>query len=240
MNFTREPIIETVITPREGCKLVIRSSKGANQEDYSAEAVEVISFGHSFFFRSTERPKSFLLPVSDYEIFESKETRMALKSTSNERSIKIGGGRESAMPARSASREPEEQLVARSEKPSEEAALPSMQPERSKRDRRHRTRRRRSAGPELRQEEGFATEPSSESQPVQVDMERREDVAPSFISKLFPPPPTLIKETLSRYKTSEEGITVEERASFQEGIFEHPVSESQAPLPDDGETKFEE
>jgi hypothetical protein len=28
--------------------------------------------------------------------------------------------------------------------------------------------------------------------------------APSFISKLFPPPPTLIKETLTRYKPVEE------------------------------------
>jgi hypothetical protein len=27
--------------------------------------------------------------------------------------------------------------------------------------------------------------------------------APSFISKLFPPPPTLIKDTISRYKIAE-------------------------------------
>ena len=94
MNFTREPIIETVITPREGCKLVVRSSKGNGQEDYFVDAVEVVSFGHSFFFRSSERPKSFLVPVSDYEILELKETRMVLKNVSTDRSIKIGGGRE--------------------------------------------------------------------------------------------------------------------------------------------------
>ncbi|MBX9744672.1 MAG: hypothetical protein K2X08_05615, partial [Chlamydiales bacterium] len=82
MNFTREPIIETVITPRDGCKLVIRSSKGNGQEDYFVDAVEVVSFGHSFFFRSLERPKSFLVPMSDYEVLELKETRMVLKNAS--------------------------------------------------------------------------------------------------------------------------------------------------------------
>ena len=32
VNFTREPIIETVITPREGCKLVVRNSKGVGRK----------------------------------------------------------------------------------------------------------------------------------------------------------------------------------------------------------------
>ena len=91
MNFTREPIIETVIMPREGCKLLIRNSKGSAQEDYYVDAVEVVSFGHSFFFRSLERPRSFLVPVSDYEVLEMKETRLSLKNVAPERSIKIGG-----------------------------------------------------------------------------------------------------------------------------------------------------
>lgn len=93
MNFTREPIIETVISPKEGYKLVVRNSKGGSQEEYVVDAIEVVSFGHSFFFRSLERPKSFLVPVSDYEIIETKETRVVLKNASFERSIKIGGGR---------------------------------------------------------------------------------------------------------------------------------------------------
>lgn len=92
MNFTREPIIETVITPREGCKLVIRSSK-TNGEDYFVDAVEVVCFGNALFFRSLERPKAFLLPVSDYEVLELKETRMVLKNISTEKSIKINGGK---------------------------------------------------------------------------------------------------------------------------------------------------
>lgn len=49
MNFTREPIIETIITPKDGYKLVVRNSKGDSQEEYHVDAVEVVSFGHSFF-----------------------------------------------------------------------------------------------------------------------------------------------------------------------------------------------
>lgn len=86
MNFTRDAVILSVITPKEGCKLVVRNSKGVGQEDYLVDAVEVISFGSSCFFRSSERPKSFLLPINDYEILEIKETRMVLKSATEEKS----------------------------------------------------------------------------------------------------------------------------------------------------------
>lgn len=98
MEFTREPIIETIVTPKEGCKLVVRSSKSGGQEEFFVEAVEVVSFGSSFFFRSLERPKAFLVPASDYEILEVREARMILKNVGADRSaIKIGGGREAPM-----------------------------------------------------------------------------------------------------------------------------------------------
>ena len=110
MNFTREPIIETVVTPREGCKLVVRNSKGQAQEDYFVDAVEIVSFGSSLFFRSLEKPKSFLVPVSDYEVLELRETRMVLKHVPSERSLKIGGGKEPApRPQREAHPEPRHQ-----------------------------------------------------------------------------------------------------------------------------------
>ena len=96
MDFTREPIIETIITPREGYRLVIRSSKSMGQEEHFVEAVEVVSFGNAFFFRSTERPKPFLVPVADYEVLEVREQRLVLKAQSPESSVKIGGGREAA------------------------------------------------------------------------------------------------------------------------------------------------
>ena len=55
MNYTREPIVETVITPKDGFKLIIRNSKGSKQEEYAVDAVEVVSFGQSMFFRSLEK-----------------------------------------------------------------------------------------------------------------------------------------------------------------------------------------
>lgn len=97
MDFTREPIIETIVTPREGYRLVVRSSKSLGQEEHFVEAVEVVSFGNAFFFRSTERPKPFMVPVADYEILEVREPRMVLKTPHLEGgSVKIGGGRQQA------------------------------------------------------------------------------------------------------------------------------------------------
>lgn len=239
MNFTREPIIETVITPREGCKLVVRSSKGVNQEDYFVDAVEVVSFGHSFFFRSMERPKSFLVPVSDYEILELKETRMVLKNVSSERSIKIGGGREN--PPRAQPRETAEEPQ-RPESVSEDSNAPMMQDRDKKQRDRRRSRRRRGGSMEMRQEapssEGRMAEPISPPPAEGVEKSAAEPAAaPSFISKLFPPPPTLIKETLSRYKTTEEGTFIEEKPAFPDDL-EPPVSEPKPKL--DDETKFED
>ena len=88
MDFTREPIVETVITPREGYRLVVRSSKSAGLEEHFVDALEVVTFGNASFFRSTERPKPFVVPVGDYEILEVREPRMVLK-TPIEGSIKI-------------------------------------------------------------------------------------------------------------------------------------------------------
>lgn len=244
MNFTREPIIETVITPREGCKLVVRSSKGVSQEDYFVDAVEVVSFGHSFFFRSQERPKSFLVPVSDYEILETKETRMVLKNVSTDRSIKIGGGREAP---------PRHQQPLREEEPEQDAlaeSRPAPQPDQQtgQRDRRRDKRRRGRRGRDRdrsdmreqpQQQQRDMQEPSREEENYQPPEDHQlppesaggqqasssggEEKAPSFISKLFPPPPTLIKESLSRYKPAEgaEG----EKPSFEETMFDHPISQ---------------
>lgn len=243
MNFTREPIIETVITPREGCKLVIRSSKGTSSEDYFVDAVEVVSFGHSFFFRSQERPKSFLVPLSDYEVIELKETRMVLKNVSSDRSIKIGGGREAPAP-----RPREEDLQQDEERsaapqPQDQQQLPQQQQRDRKRDKRRRGRRGRDRDRgEMREQQ-----PSQEVGAVQEeehnlapeDLQRPpeqssggEEKLPTFISKLFPPPPTLIKESLSRYKPAEE--QVEEKPSFDENVFEHPTMPD-ANLEDDNE-----
>ena len=96
MNFTREPILETIISARDGYKLSLKSSKGSSSEEFLVDAVEVVSFGGSFFYRCLERQKPFFLPANDYEILEVRETRLIIKNPSVEKSIKIGSSRKLA------------------------------------------------------------------------------------------------------------------------------------------------
>lgn len=194
MDFTREPIIETVITPKEGCKLVVRSSKSAGQEEHFVDAVEVVSFGASFFFRSLERPKAFLVPASDYEVLEVREARMVLKNVGLERSIKIGGGREAA-PQKPQPREPQEKEP---EVQSEAAALQNDPRSDKKRDRRRQLRRRRGGREdEPREADDKVALPSPHPT---AETETAQPIPPPVFTSLLPPPMTLISETLSRYK----------------------------------------
>lgn len=219
MDFTREPIIETIITPKEGYKLVVRSSKSAGQEEYFVDAVEIIAFGHALFFRSLERPKAFLVPVSDYEILEVREARMVLKNVGLDRSIKIGGGRESAIKA---SREAEKgEATPVEESIEQEEAQPvaetstEVRPEvrvEKKRDRRRHYRKRRGGREEGAKEEVVEpTVPSLEDEKISIPPpeERGEaaleeaPVTSTLLSSLLQPPPTLISETISRYRQND-------------------------------------
>jgi hypothetical protein len=151
VDFTREPIIETIITPREGHRLVIRSSKNMEQEEYFVDAVEVVCFGKAFFFRSIERPKPFLVPVNDYEVLEVREQRLVLKTALAEGSVKIAGGREANhhRPAREEGRrEPKRDMHAAPDTLSGEEASPEMRPtpNESRQDRRRGDRRRGGGG----------------------------------------------------------------------------------------------
>lgn len=228
MNFTREPIIETIITPKDGYKLVVRNSKGGNQEEYHVDAVEVVSFGHSFFFRSMERPKSFLVPVSDYEIVELKETRVVLKNVNIERSIKIGGGRQPQQQPQPQFKETQEEVVAVEEVSSEAsleantATVSSMIPKSErKRDRRRNRRSRRGQTQEERHQDGVSKETVQiiAEPPAQGGGQNDEaQVSSSMFSSLFPPPPTLISETIGRYK--------EKNIDSTEGdLLSHPIEE---------------
>jgi hypothetical protein len=242
VNFTREPIIETIITPKEGFKLLVRNSKASGQEEYHVDAIEVVSFGHSFFFRSLEKPKCFLVPVSDYEVVEVKETRVALKNVSIDRAIKIGGGREAPMrPARDSA--PREQVAERAEAGSDEedgeasgeetpaqtAASGARTPDRRRERRRHRRRRgERSEGAispessEKTEHEGEHKEAAQpEAAPQGGGMSDETQVSSSMFTTLFPPPPTLISETISRYK--EKDFELSER-----GLLPKPVDEDKA------------
>lgn len=109
MDFTREPLVETVITPKEGFKLIIRASSGASEEEYSVGAVEVVAFGNCYFFRSLEKPKAFLLPMTEYEVVEARETRTVLKKPKIEKTIKIGGGKKTVQKKNASEEETKEE-----------------------------------------------------------------------------------------------------------------------------------
>lgn len=196
MDFTREPVIETIITPREGYKIVLRNSKAIGQEEYFLEVVEVVSFGHALFFRSLEKPKSFLLPVADYELLEVRETRMVLKHGTSEKSIKIAGGKEAAPKVT--------KTVAAAAKEESSETEPKGE---KKRERRRRARRRgRDQGGEesLEGEAAIADEASEQSEEessaeskVEIPATPIRSVAPA---RIFPAPTTLISDTLQRYR----------------------------------------
>jgi hypothetical protein len=209
VNFTREPIIETIISPKEGCKLLVRSSKGGGPaEEYYVDAVEVVSFGRAFFFRSMERPKAFLVPASDYEILEVKEARVALKNVSHDRNIKIGGGREASLKHREPVQERESEPATEEEQPaqaegagSETAVSSRMDKRRDRRRRRH--RRSDDEWSDRREPQQQQPHAEGESKVQGGGAEDETKVSSSMFSSLIPPPPKLITETLSRYKDKE-------------------------------------
>jgi hypothetical protein len=174
VNYTREPIIETVITPNEGCNLIVRNSKVGGQEEYLVDAIEVVSFGNALFFRSIERPKSFLVPVNDYEVIELKEATMVLKSVSIERAIKIGGGKET----------PEEGKIS----------------DRKKERRKSRRRRLAERIEGERRHEEVAPSPEAPQEAREGVM----PPPPPPPRRMIPPPPILIKEKLKVKETVEE------------------------------------
>lgn len=219
MDFTREPIIETIITPKEGAKLVVRSSKGVVQEEYFCDAVQIVSYGNALFYRSIERPKAFLVPVTDYEILEVREARMVLKNASVERTIKIGGGREGGN--RERERAPREQTggdrqanangastgAEGEERKPAAAGEPRPQTEGrpdKKRERRRQGRRRR--GPDDAAATGDAGAPQVGAEAMgdesgAAPAERRDQPTP--LSSILPPPSQLISETLQQYRSND-------------------------------------
>ncbi len=185
MNFTREPIIETIITAKDGNKLTLRNSKGGSSDEYSVDAIEVVSFGASLFFRSLERPKSFLLPVTDYEVIESKETRVVLKNAPLEKSIKIGGGR-----TKNAKEAPSE-----NSDDSSDADKPKRKKTTRKRKVASETKPEQSK--EAPQEKAKDETPKAEQKPKEKQTDSKgldnSQVSSSMFKSLLPPPPTLIK-----------------------------------------------
>lgn len=201
VNFTREPIIETIITPRDGYRLLIRGSKQGADEEFNVESVQVVTFGRAHFYRSLEKPRPFLLPVEDYQVIEVKESRAALKSNGFEKSIKIGGGKEGL--SRKPSLESEELLLPTGlEEEVQDDVTKEVVQQPNKRQDRHRSRRRRAS--EEREEMKKRVEEKAPFEKFKSSgetlKETKEVTSLSSFTHLFPPPTTLISETLHRYK----------------------------------------
>lgn len=221
MNFTREPIIETIVSSKEGYKLVVRNSKGVGQEEYLVDALEVVSFGNAFFFRSLDRPKSFLVPVSDYEVLELRETRVSLKHVAIEKSIKIAGGREASL------RTSKEAAAVADKKSPETEEAPSKN---EKKRERRRYRRRRSR--EDKEED------SKIEEEILADESKEEKEAPVSFGSLLPPPPTLISENISKYK-EQFGIKDELPEYEEEDLEYDDACETQELFDDESEARTE-
>jgi hypothetical protein len=208
VNFTREPLIETVIVPREGCRLVLRSSRNDSEEEFTVDAVEIVSFGHALFYRCLEKPRPFLVPVGDYEVVEVKESRVVLKNAQFERTIKIGGGREGSL----RKDEDEEQVlpIALEDEIADESG--SSQPSHDKkRDRGSRRNRRRRSSEERDDMRHRVEEQTSQvpqdfklAPPKEAQQPKEPQVIPSF-SHLIPPPTTLISHNIQKYKDQQAG-----------------------------------
>lgn len=215
MDFTREPVIETVMTPKEGYRLALKNSKALDEEEFFVEALEIVSFGSAVFYRSKDRPKAFLLPVVDYQVIEVREARISLKNATLEKTIKIGGGRAPKEPKEGEAKveislKEDKAEVAQEEVPLPSPALAEPKPEKNgdkKRDRRRNLKRRRNreGGDASEGETSAAVEvPSLEEEGVQIQpptMEVGASVTPALIlSSLLQPPPNLISDSISHYR----------------------------------------
>ena len=220
MDFTREPIIETVITPREGYRLVVRSSKGAGSEEHFVDALEVVSFGSGVFFRSLERPKPFIVPVADYEVLEVREPRMVLK-TPGEHAAKVPTQRLKAVDPQKA--EVQAAAAPAGSVPQEAATTATADGKVEKtgdrndrrRDRRRGFRRRRGGrddagrpeGEEASvegQEQGQAASDVS-AQSNGAEEESKVISSTPMLSSILPPPTMLIRDDLKRLREDYKG-----------------------------------
>lgn len=206
MNFTREPIIETIISAKEGYKLSLKSSKSGNGSDeYLVDAIEVVSFGGTFFYRSQERPKAFFLPASDYEIVEVRETRLILKTPALDKSVKIAGGKVEKQPQEV--KKTDNLADAGQQADSKEGDAPKKK-ERKRTRRSKRSNTSQSSSTEeieakqksVNEKEAFHGKKEQSGEKKTVGDSPKLNTSFSY---LLTPPESLISETLQKYKSKE-------------------------------------
>lgn len=205
MHFTRDPIIETIISPRDGFKLSVRNPRAVNQEEYLVKALEVVSFGPALFFRSLENPKAFLLPVADYEVVEVKEARMVFKNVSVEKPIKIGEGKEAKAGDDDSSKKDKSE---------------------NKKNSRKRTSRRKKSSQKTEQSasserEGHSVKEVERSEPRKESVDAPKVPQPPVVPIVFPAPPKIIGRKIP--------TPSEEESSEKEAFSGEPRESSNSP-----------
>ena len=187
MDFTREPVVESVITPKEGHRLVVRSSKAAGLEEFFVNILELVSFGDSFFFRSLEKPKSFLLSATDYEIIEINEPSMVFKKARQESSRKIDEESET---------EPEEE-------PKEEKTEIDSRPEKKRKESFSARRNRRQVKKNVKDKEDVEKIGTTEVE-IKEEKLKKAIIDPSTIPSLLPPPPMLVSDSIKQQEDAQQ------------------------------------
>lgn len=211
MHFTREPIIETIISAKDGYKLSIKSSKGTNTEEYLVDAVEVVSLGGSFFYRCQEKPKTFFIPAQDFEILEVKETRILIKNPNIDKSIKIAGGKET--PQKNQKKDDDN----KSDSDNKEQAKEGEEQKREKK--RGRKAKPKASGnpPAAKTEKSDETKKDSPGAKGEEKKNEGEN-KPTVFSHLLTPPPGLISDNIAKYKQEEESPKSEAPKGGQEAV----------------------
>jgi hypothetical protein len=243
VHFTREPIIESVLSARDGFKLVLKNSKMSSSSEVSAEVIEIVSFSGNVFYRSQDRSKNFLLPASDYEVQEVKDSRLVLKNITLEKSNKLQNP-----PKESASREIEEELVAEESGEIEAVSEPVSTPSAGgssrleRRRERRRNRRRRQSEEKANQDKSSPSSTEVQESEILEESIQNEGLDEGIVTQsapiptihLIPPPTTLISQTLARYKEKEpssEGENSQDIASEPVIVIEEKKEERSFEVP---------
>lgn len=233
MHFTREPIVESVLSARDGYKLVLKNSKLASTTDISAEVIEIVSFTGTLFYRSQDRSKNFLLPASDFEISEVKDARLVLKNISLEKSSKLQNFQRETTTVEpdfddEESKAEDNATQVDQEVSNQQASGQNTRLERRRERRRNRRRRHSEERQSDDKKDAAVAEVSTQEEPLEkvtTEEMSHANVIPTL--NLIPPPTTLISQTLARYKEkpqeAEQNPTIVIEENFEQQTFEPPL-----------------
>lgn len=200
MNFTREPILETIIAAKDGYKLRLKSTKHEGAQEYVVDAIEVVSFGTTFFYRSLETMHTFFVPAQDFEIVQVRQARLLLK-TPSEKAVKIAGGAESSK--KPSEKTPEKKKKRVKAKSTKEDKKEEVKPSEKKSEQVEGAKAEEKVDAKKEKvEKRVRTKSAKKTVKKKVETEPvdKEVVQPSMFSHLLRPPEALISDNIHQYK----------------------------------------